>query len=168
MDWYEPDEDTYTLIDSIRSENIKGKTVVDLGCSTGAITAVLEHENLVIPIDLNAKALEQISDKSPIRSDLLSGINQDKIDICIFNPPYVPDFECPILGGGIHGREVIDRFIADINTKVFYLLIIEANRPLEVIENIRMRGYLVSVLNVRKIVGETVIILKSVKTQIQM
>lgn len=163
MDWYDPDEDTYTLIDALKAENIREKIVLDLGCSTGAITDILESNNLVISLDLNIKALQQLKDKNAIRSDLLKGLNQRRIDVCIFNPPYVPDFDCPILGGGKFGREIIDKFVQKIEIETFYLLVIEANKPIEIVENIKARGYETKIIKIRKIVGETIIIIKAVK-----
>lgn len=163
MEWYEPGEDTYTLIDLLESEEIRDRVVVDLGCSTGAITRVLEHTNLVISMDLNATALRQLHGHTAVRADLLSGINQARIDVVVFNPPYVPDFDCPILGGGPFGREVIDRFVADVSVCLVYLLVIEANKPWEVAEALEGRGYSVAVVKMRRIIGETIVILKATK-----
>lgn len=162
MDWYEPGEDSYTLYDVLKNENIENKVVVDLGCSTGILTDLLDVRNFVLSIDLNTSALLQLKGKNALRTDLLKGINQEKIDIVVFNPPYVPDFDCPILGGGLNGREVIDRFVDSVTVKCFYLLVIEANKPLEIMHNIRLKGYSVNVLKIRKVVGETIIILKAV------
>lgn len=163
MDWYEPGEDSYTLYDVLNNENITGKIVVDLGCSTGILTDLLDANNFVISIDLNRKALEQLKEKNAIQTDLLKGINQKKIDVIVFNPPYVPDFKCPILGGGVNGRDVIDRFVNEVEIELVYLLIIEANKPLEVVTNLREKGYQVDVLMIRKVIGETIIILKALK-----
>lgn len=163
LDWYEPGEDSYTMHDVLEQENIRDKIVVDLGCSTGFLTELLCTSNFVISIDLNTKALLQMKEKNAIKTDLLRGINQNKIDAVVFNPPYVPDFDCPILGGGVNGRDVIDRFVDEIAVKAFYLLVIEANKPLEVLANIRKKGYKVDVLKIRKIVGETLIILRAVR-----
>lgn len=161
MDWYEPGEDTYTLMDVISSEQIAGKVLIDMGCSTGIITGMLDANNLVISVDLNEKALRTMKGKNCVCSDLLLGINQSKIDICIFNPPYVPDFDCKILGGGKNGREVIDRFIDSVEIKTVYLLVIEANKPIEVKERLEQRGYDVQVMTIRRIIGETIIIFKA-------
>jgi len=189
MEWYEPGEDSYTLVDVLLSEKIAGKVVVDLGCSTGVLTDILERENFVISVDLNEKALLEMltqktaigkaSDKSIstdkitsadkitpttknlICTDLLKGISQDEIDICVFNPPYVPDFDCPILGGGFDGREVIDRFISSVEIKTVYLLVILANKPGEVVELFRKRGYAATILKSRKVVGETIVVIKA-------
>ncbi len=161
MDWYEPGEDSYVMYDVLKEEKIEKQIIIDLGCSTGILTDLLDISNFVISIDLNVKALKEMKKKNKIRTDLLKGINQESVDIVVFNPPYVPDFDCPILGGGIFGREVIDRFVDDILVKKFYLLVIEANKPLEVMSNIRKRGYIVNVIKIRKVIGETIIILKA-------
>lgn len=161
MDWYEPGEDSYTFYDVLEAERIHGKLVVDLGCSTGILTDLLDTENLVISIDMNIKGLMQLKEKNAVKTDLLKGINQEKVDIVVFNPPYVPDFDCPILGGGVNGREVIDRFVAEIKAKCFYLLVIEANNPLEIMKAIREKGYQADVLKIRKVIGETIIIIKA-------
>lgn len=163
MDWYDPGEDSYTFLDVLQAENIQRQVVVDLGCSTGILTDFLSRKNFVVSIDLNTKALEQLEDKNAIRTNLLAGVNQSQVDAVVFNPPYVPDFDCPILGGGPFGRETIDRFVEEVETKCFYLLVIEANKPLEVMGNIRNRNYEVDVLRIRRVVGETIIILKAVR-----
>lgn len=169
MDWYDPGEDSYTFLDVLENENIKNKIIIDLGCSTGILSDLLKKDNFVISIDLNIKALLEYNHKDNyknnnlIQMDLLSSINQNKIDIVVFNPPYVPDFDCKILGGGISGREVIDEFINNLEIKCFYLLVIEANKPVEIIENLQKKKYYCSVLKIRKVIGETIIIIKGIK-----
>lgn len=165
LEWYEPQEDTYTLIDAIENENIENKVVIDMGCSTGAITKLLDKKNIVISVDLNSKALKNFSGSGNlIRTDLFKGIKQSEIDVCIFNPPYVPDFECEILGGGKNGRNVINKFINELDEiKTVYLLIIEANKPLEVIELFEKMSYFVEIIKIRDVIGEKLIILKAQK-----
>lgn len=161
---YEPGEDSYTFYDVLESEKLKNLLIVDLGCSTGYLTDLLEKENIVISIDINMTALLKLDEnKTAIKMDLLHGLDQSKLDCVVFNPPYVPDFDCPILGGGEHGRSVIDRFIDQIDVSLFYLLIIEANNPQEVIQNIEEKSYKVQILKIRKVIGETIIILKCSK-----
>ncbi|KAM0681332.1 hypothetical protein GINT2_000532 [Glugoides intestinalis] len=162
MDWYEPGEDSYTFYDVLETEGIQGKLIVDLGCSTGILTDLLDTKNLVVSVDLNTKALMQLKEKNAVRTDLLKGITQEKVDVVVFNPPYVPDFDCSILGGGVDGREVIDRFISEIEVRCFYLLVIEANKPLEIMKAIREKGYQADVLKIRKVIGETIIIIKAI------
>lgn len=164
FEWYEPGEDSFTLYDVLKIEKLNSLLIVDLGCSTGYLTDLLDKENLVISIDINMKALEKLENcKNSIKMDLLNGIDQKKLDCVVFNPPYVPDYDCPILGGGEFGRCVIDRFVDQVEVKLLYLLIIEANKPQEVIDNLQSKGYTVKILKIRKVVGETIIILKCEK-----
>jgi release factor glutamine methyltransferase len=163
IDWYEPDEDSYTLLDVLAAEDIKGKVVVDLGCSTGFLAQGLAG-NIVVSADLNMKALLNHAGRNLVRADLLAPINQQMVDVVVFNPPYVPDTEDPVIGGGKYGRRIIDRFIAAVDVCTFYLLVIEANRPLEVVELLKQRGYEVEVCRVRRILGETIYILKGHRT----
>ncbi|KAF9764469.1 putative protein methyltransferase MJ0928, partial [Nosema granulosis] len=132
--WYEPDEDSYTLLDVLDSENISNKLIIDLGTSTGFLSQNLSKKNLVIGVDTNRLALEQQNTVSNnlVVANLLKSINQKNIDIIIFNPPYVLDSLDPIIGGGVLGREVIDEFINQVEVSLFYLLVIKANRPEEV------------------------------------
>lgn len=169
MKWYEPDEDSYTFLDVLEEENIKNKLVVDLGTSTGVLSTPLK-DCLVVGIDKNRLALveQKRIRKSPnlVVGDLLGSINQKVVDILLFNPPYVLDSSDPIIGGGVLGREIIDKFIEQVEVNLFYLLVIKANRPEEVIEKIEKKKYVVEVKKVRKILGETIIILKCTKVSI--
>lgn len=63
----------------------------------------------------------------------------------------------------VYGREIIDEFINQVNVKMFYLLVIEANKYKEVIANIKNKGYIVEIKRIRRILGETIIILKCLK-----
>jgi release factor glutamine methyltransferase len=162
IDWYEPDEDSYTLLDVLADERIRDKTVVDLGSSTGFLAQGLRG-NIVVSVDLNMKALRHHTGGNLVRADLLGPIKQQAVDVVVFNPPYVPDTDDPVIGGGMRGRRVIDRFIDSVDVKVFYLLVIEVNRPMEVMECLRQRGYETTVCRVRKILGETIYVLRGEK-----
>lgn len=167
MDWYEPGEDSYAFLDILKKENIMNKIVVDLGCSTGLLTEYLKNKNFVVSADLNSKALieyRKISNNANlIQMNLLEGINHHKVDVVVFNAPYVPDFDCTILGGGSKGQDVILRFISAIEIKIIYLLVIEANEPYLIIREIESRNYKCSILKVKRVLGETIIILKCIK-----
>ncbi|CAD25421.1 N6 ADENINE SPECIFIC DNA METHYLASE (METHYLTRANSFERASE SUPERFAMILY) [Encephalitozoon cuniculi GB-M1] len=164
MDWYEPGEDTYTLMDALEREGLEMKIVLDLGTSTGVITEQLRKRNTVVSTDLNIRALESHRGGNLVRADLLCSINQESVDVVVFNPPYVPDTDDPIIGGGYLGREVIDRFVDAVTVGMLYLLVIEANRPKEVLARLEERGYGTRILKVRKILGETVYIIKGEKS----
>ncbi|AFM98429.1 putative HemK-like methylase [Encephalitozoon hellem ATCC 50504] len=163
MDWYDPGEDTYTLMDVIEKEELEMRVVLDLGTSTGVLTDLLKRRNTVVSTDLNIKALQNHSGGNLVRADLLDSINQQSLDVIVFNPPYVPDTDDPIIGGGYLGRRIIDRFVSLVSVRVVYLLVIEANRPKEVILLLNGRGYRTKILNVRKILGETIYIIKGEK-----
>lgn len=79
-----------------------------------------------------------------ILTDLTAGIDhrlRNKIDLLIFNPPYVPTDEVPLVpgissawSGGEEGIAVTSRFIRTIpdllsETGVFYLLLLQENHP---------------------------------------
>ncbi|KAG5860054.1 putative HemK-like methylase [Encephalitozoon hellem] len=163
MDWYDPGEDTYTLMDVIEKEELEMRVVLDLGTSTGVLTDLLKRRNTVVSTDLNIKALQNHSGGNLVRADLLDSINQQSLDVIVFNPPYVPDTDDPIIGGGYLGRRIIDRFVSLVSVRVVYLLVIEANRPKEVILLLNGRGYRTKILSVRKILGETIYIIKGEK-----
>lgn len=171
MKWYEPDEDSFTFLDVLEEENISHKLVVDLGISTGVLGDALK-DCLVVGIDKNRLALveQKRTRKSPnlIVGDFLGSINQKMVDILLFNPPYVLDSRDPIIGGGVDGREVIDEFIKQVEVGMFYLLVIKANKPEEVIKKIEEKDYLVEIKRVRKILGETIIILKCTSRKMMM
>ncbi|KAH9411270.1 hypothetical protein HK407_06g11000 [Ordospora pajunii] len=158
--WYEPGEDTYTLLDAIEAETLREMVVLDLGTSTGVVAEMLKKQNTVISTDTNIKALLNHSGGNLVRADLLSCINQSAFDAVVFNPPYVPDCDDPVIGGGALGRSVIDRFIDSVCIPTVYLLVIKANKPQEVISSMEARGYQTKVIKIRKIVGETVYIIK--------
>ncbi|KAL6120686.1 hypothetical protein NUSPORA_02543 [Nucleospora cyclopteri] len=169
---YEPGEDSYTLSDILETENIQNKIVLDLGCSTGIITKCLNNKNTVISLDINYKALDEVKNEglNLINGDLLECINQKNIDIIVFNPPYVvenDDFldsegiKDHVLGGGIDGRTIIDRFLQMVDVPIIYLLVIQANKPKNIIK--KMKNYKVEIKKVRKVPGETLIVLKCVK-----
>ncbi|AFN83149.1 N6 adenine specific DNA methylase [Encephalitozoon romaleae SJ-2008] len=164
MDWYDPGEDTYTLMDVMEKEDLEMKIVLDLGTSTGILTECLKKKNTVVSSDLNIKALQNHNGGNLVRANLLDSINQQSVDVVVFNPPYVPDTDDPIIGGGHLGRKVIDRFVSLVNIKVVYLLVIEANRPKEVLRLFDNRGYRTKILKVRKILGETIYIIKGEKS----
>ncbi|KAJ1347443.1 hypothetical protein KIN20_002495 [Parelaphostrongylus tenuis] len=75
-----------------------------------------------------------------IRTDLDNGLNQleSKVDILLFNPPYVPTDEIAqndlerCWAGGLHGRGIMDRLLSRVprllsNNGVFYLVALHSN-----------------------------------------
>lgn len=92
----------------------------------------------------------------PIITDLVKGLLprlKEKVDLLVFNPPYVvtPPEEVGSHGieaawaGGRNGREVMDRFFPlapDLLSPkgLFYLVIIKENNPEEILKTMMTRG----------------------------
>ena len=121
---YEPSEDSFLLADAALS-NIKGSEhILEAGCGTGIISAVIKANTKasVIGIDINPHAVKCTKENGveAIRGDLLSCI-KGRFDLIIFNPPYLPTEDSErqkgwlnaALDGGSDGRQVIFRFLED-------------------------------------------------------
>jgi release factor glutamine methyltransferase len=123
---YAPREDSFLLSEAVK-KYAKGKTL-DLGCGTGiqGITAAKEGCEVTFA-DRNEMALECARNNCALNgmeghflhTDLFSDV-EGKFDTIIFNPPYVAT--APLkrakkvdisTDGGVMGREVIKRFVAD-------------------------------------------------------
>jgi len=123
---YEPKEDSALLADNLIIE--KGDYVLDMGCGSGIQAIVASRKaKKVLAADINPQAIETTRRNAEINnaenidyriSDLFGNINgNEKFDLILFNPPYVPsdekDMEAKAWAGGTMGRETIDRFIED-------------------------------------------------------
>ncbi|KCZ78190.1 hypothetical protein H311_00783 [Anncaliia algerae PRA109] len=175
MDFYEPNEDTYFFIEMLLKdkENFKNKIILELGCGSGEISVSMKDTtNIQLISDINIKAVEYASKRSnflSFHSDLLDNVNQKNIDIIIFNPPYVPsgkEIKKPIefsYKGGENGVCIINKFVDTVIVKCFYLLLIQLNDPIRIMERIEKKGYNVTILGYKKILGEFLIVIKCEK-----
>lgn len=141
---YEPSDDTYLLIDGIKSDIDTNKSIatssrniLELGSGSGVpITycAKMMKSALAIATDINPKALALTRRTAKengvflletIQCDLASSILErcrGMIDLVIFNPPYGPTPDDEVSGNGIEaswaggkkGRRVTDRAIPQI------------------------------------------------------
>ena len=131
-------EDTFLLLDALESELLELQSLepticLEVGSGSGCVITFLgsllgASNALYLSTDVNEKAA--IASKSTgtqnhipidtIRTDLVSSLLpclSRKVDVLIFNPPYVvtPSEEVGSLGieaawaGGVDGREVVDR-----------------------------------------------------------
>ncbi|KAF7696486.1 Methyltransferase N6AMT1 [Cucumispora dikerogammari] len=109
-----------------------------------------------------------LKDFNYVFTDLLNGIKQDRIDFCFFNPPYVPTrfvskgFKASYSGGN-NGVEVINRFIETVEIKEVVVLVIEVNKPLEIIKKWESRGYSVEIVLRKKIMNEVIYLIRGIK-----
>lgn len=118
-----------------------------------------------------------------INMNLLNGFRSRIIDLLIFNPPYVvtPDeeidsnespqdneFNEKIIkswAGGTDGRIIMDRVFNAMDNilsdnGIAYILVIEENKPNEIIANMITKGFNGSIIAERRIRGEHLYILK--------
>ncbi len=132
---YEPEEDTYLLLDLVK--NKKGK-ILDMGSGSGILgltNAFFNPENIVYCVDVDENAIKtinknkkinKIKNAMAIKSDLFSNMNE-KFDYIFFNPPYLPGNKYKDLDGGKYGDEIILKFLRDVkkylnNNGTVYLL----------------------------------------------
>ena len=130
-DVYEPAEDSFLFAQNLTVK--RGETVLDLGTGSGilAIAAAAQGAGSVLAVDLNPYAvrcakmnakLNGVGNVDFLQSDLFSALRSGvKFDLVLFNAPYLPSEageETSWLGrswaGGIDGRVVVDRFIAQV------------------------------------------------------
>ncbi|XP_062548947.1 uncharacterized protein LOC134213686 [Armigeres subalbatus] len=120
-----------------------------------------------------------------INMDLLGGLRDGCVDLLVFNPPYVPTADadsCELEGrigefsaeghnlvkswaGGFDGMVVTKRVLKDLDRilskdGVFYLLLLKENRPLKVIDFLKIEGFIGKIIKERKIRGEHLFVLK--------
>lgn len=121
---YEPSEDSFLLADAALSEIRESERILEVGCGSGLISAVIKSNTKasVIGIDINPHAAKCTKENGidVIRGDLLSCI-KGRFDLIVFNPPYLPTGDGErqkgwlnaALDGGYDGRTVIYRFLED-------------------------------------------------------
>ena len=120
---YEPQEDSEFLSGILKKviKKYNPETFLDMGCgsciqSRTAIKAGIKKPD-ILAVDISEKALKQ-AEKLEIKakkSNLFSKIKkQEKFDLIVFNPPYLPEDEHDKgkdTTGGKHGYETIQRFL---------------------------------------------------------
>ncbi|CAB1328066.1 unnamed protein product, partial [Coregonus sp. 'balchen'] len=161
-DVYEPAEDTFLLIDALeqdadRLKKISPSVCLEVGSGSGVVSAflasVIGPTALYLCTDVNPEAAQCTLETSrcngvslqPIITDLVDSLLPrlcGKVDVLLFNPPYVvtPSEEVGSQGieaawaGGRWGREVMDRFFPLLpkllsNQGLFYLVTVAENNP---------------------------------------
>ncbi|KAI5704496.1 hypothetical protein M8J76_009333 [Diaphorina citri] len=189
---YEPSEDTFLLLDALESdlpslECLNPALVVEIGPGSGLIITALakllqgKAQCLAVDINPNACVVTQNTSESNgvkvevIQSDLLSGLRREqKIDVLVFNPPYVvtPSEEVTegevivrAYAGGHKGREVMDRLFPLLSSSlsdkgILYLLVIKENDPEDIIHRLSQYGFMGKTLLTRQVPGEKLSVLK--------
>ncbi|KAJ1667831.1 HemK methyltransferase member 2 [Coemansia sp. RSA 1813] len=138
------------------------------GCVSAFLAQVLDpHRALVLSTDINPAATmatqETISSNKhgncvsdQVRTRFVQAMDarlRGNIDVLLFNPPYVvtptkeidATSEASAWAGGIHGREVLDLLLPNVASMLaprgrFYLVVIEQNKPEEIIALLQEDG----------------------------
>ncbi|PSN49046.1 hypothetical protein C0J52_09627 [Blattella germanica] len=196
---YEPAEDSFLLIDALEQElpvlrNLKPALCIEIGSGSGVVITALGNalgrNSCYLAIDVNPiaciatkKTAEHNGvDIEVVTMDLLSAVQwRNRVDLLIFNPPYVVTPSEEVIGkgahgdltrswaGGVRGREVMDRLFPMIPNilspyGIFYLLVISDNGPEDVEQVMRKLGFVMHVVRERKIRGEHLLVLKFMRT----
>ncbi|CAM5076735.1 unnamed protein product [Natator depressus] len=194
---YEPAEDTYLLLDALERDaaQIRDAGVeisLEVGSGSGVVSAFLASivgpSALYICTDINPIAAFCTLETAvlnkvhihPVITDLVTGLLprlSGKVDLLLFNPPYVvtPSEEVQSHGieaawaGGKNGREIMDRLFPLVPNLLstgglFYLVTIKENNPDEILETMKKYGLRGTKVLSRQAGRETLTILKFIKS----
>ncbi|KFW83808.1 HemK methyltransferase family member 2, partial [Manacus vitellinus] len=173
-DGWEPAEDTFLLLDALeqdagRLREARVEICLEIGSGSGVVStflasSILGSSALYICTDINPMAAYCTQETArlnnvhlqPVITDLVKGLSprlNGKVDLLLFNPPYVvtPSEEVKGHGievswaGGKQGREVMDRvfpLVPDLLSPggLFYLVTIKENNPDEILETMKKSG----------------------------
>lgn len=176
---YEPSEDSFLLADAALSE-IKGtEKVLEVGCGSGIVSAVIKANTgaKVIGIDINPYAARCTKENGveAVRGDLLSCI-KGRFDMILFNPPYLPteekersqDWLNAALDGGYDGKRTIYRFLEDAGNRLagggkILMLVSSLTGIEEVKSRMRVLGYAVEDRKQERFSFETLTVIAAAK-----
>ncbi|KAL9963213.1 hypothetical protein ACROYT_G032391 [Oculina patagonica] len=193
---YEPAEDTFLMMDALEkdAEFLKDRRpllCVEIGSGSGALitflASILGPCAHYIATDINPIATQCTSQTAKqngvnvccIVTDLVKCLVPcilGKVDVLIFNPPYVVTESDEVSShnieaswaGGKQGREVMDRLFPLVSgllssSGCFYLVTVAENKPDEIISLFKSYGMSGEVLMARKAGRERLSILKFTK-----
>lgn len=193
---YEPAEDTFLMMDALEKDAdfLRAKRpllCVEVGSGSGALitflASILGPLTHYIATDINPKAAQCTSKTAKqngvnvccVVTDLVECLVPHilgKVDVLIFNPPYVVTASDEVgshsieasWAGGDKGREVMDRlfpFVSTLlsNTGCFYLVTVAENKPDDIICMLESQGLGSELLLKRKAGRERLSILKFTK-----
>ncbi|XP_030333721.1 methyltransferase N6AMT1 [Strigops habroptila] len=173
-DVYKPAEDTFLLLDALeqdaaRLRQARVEICLEIGSGSGVVStfvasSIIGSSAVYICTDINPMAAYCTLETAllnnvhlqPVITDLVKGLSprlNGKVDLLLFNPPYVvtPSEEVKSHGieaswaGGKKGREVMDRvfpLVPDLLSPggLFYLVTIKENNPDEILETMKKHG----------------------------
>ncbi len=178
---YSPAEDSFLLAEALDVGS--GVSVLDMGCGSGFLGLVAaKTAGRVLSVDVNQSALECTEQNARLngstnlevrRSDLFSNI-AGSFDFILFNPPYLPteegeprDAVSLAWDGGQSGRDVIDRFLADVSSYLnlggrIYMLGSSLSDYEKTISVLESYGFQISLVARRKLDFEELVVMLAV------
>ncbi|KAH9385445.1 release factor glutamine methyltransferase [Nematocida major] len=176
--FYPPSEDTYLMEDALRERPETGvKCIVEVGSGSGYISNVLSMlypSAHVISTDINPHATEETRraccaiNATAVRASMVEGIKK-KIDMAVFNPPYLPSEQKYLHGdwidrswaGGADGMEITDKFFAETShIPVRYVVLCQYNNPRNVEARLMREGYSVQTIKQKKVLNERLLVIR--------
>mmetsp|Transcript_2534 Transcript_2534/g.2498 ORF Transcript_2534/g.2498 Transcript_2534/m.2498 type:complete len:217 (+) Transcript_2534:22-672(+) len=192
---YEPSDDTFLVCDCLLNEidrivALHPLICVEIGSGSGCIITYLGQllnahnvTSYLVATDINIHALQATKltalnnnvSIDCVRSSLLHGMEGwlGKIDIMLFNPPYVPTPNEEISGcgievswaGGDDGRIIIDKFLPIMQkylstNGICYLLLEKENKPDEIREILKEIGMKSQIIIQRRAKNEHLCVLR--------
>ncbi|XP_075766473.1 methyltransferase HEMK2 [Pelodiscus sinensis] len=194
---YEPAEDTYLLLDALEQDAVPIREAgveisLEVGSGSGVVSTFLASivgpSALYICTDINPMAAFCTLETAvlnkvyihPVITDLVTGLLprlNGKVDLLLFNPPYVATSSEEVeshgieaaWAGGKNGREVMDRLfplVPDLLSTggLFYLVTVKENNPDEILETMKKYGLRGTRVLSRQAGRETLSILKFSKS----
>jgi release factor glutamine methyltransferase len=124
---YEPQEDSYFLLDCLKKE-LEGKKIgraLEIGTGSGILAIeAAKSAKKVLAVDINPDAISEakLAAKKAgtkniefVEGDLFGNVS-GRFDLIFFNPPYLPGRGEACLCGGKRGQEVIERFLGAVGS----------------------------------------------------
>ena len=183
---YKPSDDTFLLLKNLRVN--RGDVVLEVGCGCGIIALkAAKKARRVVATDLNPFAvkttkenvkLNRLTGKVEVREgDLFKPIKKnEKFDLIIFNPPYLPTTKKDRVKGWIEkawdggptGRKIIDRFLIEVEKflkeKGRILMVQSTLSNVEkTIQKLSKKGFSVKVLEKKAFDFETLVCFEAFK-----
>ncbi len=177
---YQPEADTFLLLEVVLAEVRPGDRVLEIGTGSGRVAAALVQDCDVVVTDINPHATFCAREKGldAVRTNLFSGL-RGRFDLILFNPPYLPtqpderidDWLEYALDGGATGRIVIERCAASIGDVLapggrILLLVSSLTGLSEVREIFAGRGFLAEVVRQQVVEDEELFVLRITRREI--
>jgi release factor glutamine methyltransferase len=176
---YQPEADTYLLLNAAQTEVGPGDRVLEVGTGSGLIVAELTGVTGIVATDINPHAALCAREKGidVVQNDLFAGI-RGTFDLILFNPPYLPtlpedridDWLEYALDGGTSGREVIGRFAEEAGRVLApggrILLLISSLTGLPEVRDLFFRqSYTSEIVMKKRVEDETLYVLRIVRRE---